>query len=121
MEKQDYIITNEELKGNYGVDLNDFVIDSSHIPPFINSIYEELITRIFNLNHDLKTEQDILDFLGQDEFKIKSFKKAQKVAIINTLIVGADENPFNNEVDAVLAGDLRIIKLNGYQKSIWRK
>lgn len=111
MALRDYQITEEKLK-EYGLILKEYLVDNS-VGAEMEKAYQMLITRIFELNHDIETQQDIEDNLDTAE-KQEDFMYAQ--FLILYAVCMTNENPVTQEVDSVIANRLRLKKVNGYQK-----
>jgi hypothetical protein len=120
---RDYIVNEEDLQ-NFGIVPKDYLKDSS-VGALLNTAFEQLVTRIFDLNPEIDSEQDIYDRLvlesenlSFDDNKIadreRSFRYAQVLVVFNLL--NLDENPITAEVDSVIANRLKLKKLNGFQK-----
>jgi hypothetical protein len=119
MELRDYILTEEDLL-QFGIVAKDYLQDDS-VGALLNTALEALITRIFDLNPDIDTEEDIYDALFDVSFtqakiddRERSFKYAQVLIVFNLL--NLDENPITQEVDSVIANRLKLKKVNGFQK-----
>lgn len=111
MPLRDYQITEEELN-EFGLSLKDYLVDNS-VGAVLENAYQSLITRIFELNHDIETQTDIYDALSTAE-KQEDFKYAQYLVV--WALVNTDENPITQEVDSVIANRLKLKKVNGFQK-----
>jgi hypothetical protein len=116
---RDYIIDEEYLQ-TYGIVPKEYMKDAP-VGALLEEAFQMLITRIFDLNPKIDTQQDIYDYLfdvSYDQVKIddrvESFKYAQKLIVSNLL--NLDENPISAEVDSVIANRLKLKKVNGYQK-----
>jgi hypothetical protein len=120
---KDYIITETDLQ-EYGIVPKDYLEDNA-VGALLNTAYEQLVTRIFDLNPDIDIESDIYDKLVEDSEGVafsatkiadreKSFKYAQVLIVFNLL--NLDENPITQEVDSVIANRLKLKKVNGFQK-----
>jgi hypothetical protein len=111
MSLRDYQVTEDELN-DYGLILKEYLVDNS-VGAEIEKAYQMLITRIFELNHDIQSQQDIYDRLDtlekQDDFRYAQYLILYAVCMTN-------ENPVTQEVDSVIAGRLRLKKVNGYQR-----
>lgn len=111
MPLRDYQITEEQLNG-YGLVLKEYLIDNS-VGAVLETAYQSLITRIFEMNHNIYEQADIYDALDtvekQDDFRYAQF-------LIVYAMVMTSENPVTQEVDSVIANRLRLKKVNGYQK-----
>lgn len=119
MELRDYILTEEDLL-QFGIVAKDYLQDDS-VGALLNTAFEALITRIFDLNPNIDTEEDIYDLLFDVTFteakvadRERSFKYAQVLIVFNLL--NLDENPITQEVDSVIANRLKLKKVNGFQK-----
>jgi hypothetical protein len=120
---RDYVVTEQDLQ-DFGIVPKDYLKDSS-VGALLNTAFEQLITRIFDLNPDIDTEEDIYDRLVEDSEGVAfsaakiadrehSFRYAQTLVVFNLL--NLDENPITAEVDSVIANRLKMKKLNGFQK-----
>ena len=120
---RDYIITEQDLQ-EFGIVPKDYLEDNS-VGALLNTAFEQLLTRIFDLNPDIDTEDDIYDRLVEDSEGVafvagkiadreKSFRYAQVLVVFNLL--NLDDNPVTQEVDSVIANRLKLKKLNGFQK-----
>jgi hypothetical protein len=116
---RDYVVTEQDLQ-DFGIVPKDYLKDSS-VGALLNTAFEQLITRIFDLNPDIDTEEDIYDRLFDVGFSAdkladrqRSFRYAQTLIVFNLL--NLDENPITAEVDSVIANRLKLKKLNGFQK-----
>lgn len=119
MELRDYILTEEDLQ-QFGIVPKDYLEDDS-VGALLNTAFEALITRIFDLNPNIDTEQDIHNIIFDDTFSAtkladreRSFKYAQTLIVFNLL--NLDENPITQEVDSVISNRLKLKKVNGFQK-----
>lgn len=116
---RDYVITELDLN-DFGLVPKDYLEDTS-VGALLNTAFEQLVTRIFDLNPDIDTEEDIYNKLFDATFSAtkladreRSFKYAQTLIVFNLL--NLDENPITAEVDSVIANRLKLKKLNGFQK-----
>lgn len=116
--KQEYIITNEELTEK-GLNLNDYALDGNFIYPIIYRALDICITRICYLCDNVETEEDIEKFFDNNENKVKVFKKLQFNVIWNLIFMNND-TPVDNYIDSIIAHELNIGKINGFQKGIFR-
>ena len=114
-----YIVTNEYLSQR-GLNLNDYAIDGTMINAIINLGLDLLVTRICYLNDSIKGEKDIENALGNDEQKINTFFKAQYRVIYN-LIFQNETSPVDPFIDNIIAHELEMAKINGWQKGIYFK
>jgi hypothetical protein len=116
---RDYIVTEEDLIA-FGIVPKEYVDDSA-IGALLNTAFEQLLTRIFDMNPNIDTEQDIYNLLFSADYSVdkladreRSFKYAQTLIVFNLL--NLDENPISQEVDSVISNRLKLKKVNGYQK-----
>jgi hypothetical protein len=116
---RDYIIDEEYLQ-TYGIVPKEYMKDAP-VGALLEEAFQMLITRIFDLNPAIDTQQDIYSHLFSTTYdqakiidRIESFKYAQKLIVSNLL--NLDENPISAEVDSVIANRLKLKKVNGYQK-----
>lgn len=120
---KDYIVTENDLQ-QFGIVPKDYLEDNA-VGALLNTAYEQLVTRIFDLNPDIDTEDDIYDRLVEDSEGVafvagkiadreKSFRYAQVLVVFNLL--NLDDNPVTQEVDSVIANRLKLKKVNGFQK-----
>lgn len=114
-----YIVTDEYLSQR-GLNLNDYAIDGTMINAIINLGLDLLVTRICYLNDSIKGEKDIENALGNDEQKINTFFKAQYRVIYN-LIFQNETSPVDPFIDNIIAHELEMAKINGWQKGIYFK
>ena len=114
-----YVVDNEYLRDR-GLDLNDYALDGTLIPAIINVGLDLLVTRICYLNDSIKGELDIEKLLGDDEQKIYTFFKAQYRVIYN-LIFQNETSPVDPFVDNIIAHELEMAKINGWQKGVYFK
>jgi len=116
---ENYIVTNEYLSQR-GLDLNDYALDGTLVNAIINLALDLLVTRICYLNDAIKGEQDIETILGDNEQKINTFFKAQYRVIYN-LIFQNETSPVDPYIDNIIAHELEMAKINGWQKGIYFK
>jgi hypothetical protein len=116
---RDYVINENDLK-DFGLVPKDYLEDSS-VGALLNTAFEQLVTRIFDMNPDIDTEEDIYTRLFDESYtankladRERSFKYAQTLIVFNLL--NLDENPISVEVDSVIANRLKLKKVNGFQK-----
>ena len=114
-----YIVTNDYLSKK-GLNLNDYALDGTLVEPIINLALDLLVTRICYLNDDINGENDIENKLGNDEQKINTFFKAQYRVIYN-LIFQNETSPVDPFIDNIIAHELNMAKINGFQKGIYFK
>ena len=117
--EEKYIVTNDYLSQR-GLNLNDYAIDGTMINAIINLGLDLLVTRICYLNDSIKGEKDIENKLGNDEQKINTFFKAQYRVIYN-LIFQNETSPVDPFIDNIIAHELEMAKINGWQKGIYFK
>jgi hypothetical protein len=116
---RDYVVKEEDLIA-FGIVPKEYVDDSA-VGALLNTAFEQLITRIFDMNPDIDTEEDIYTRLFDVSFSAdkladreRSFRYAQTLIVFNLL--NLDENPISQEVDSVIANRLKLKKVNGFQK-----
>lgn len=114
-----YIVTNEYLSQR-GLDLNDYALEGTLINAIINLALDLLVTRICYLNDSINGENDIENLLGENESKINTFFKAQYRVIYN-LIFQNETSPVDPFIDNIIAHELGMAKINGWQKGIYFK
>lgn len=117
--KDEYIVTNEYLSQR-GLDLNDYMLEGTLIPAFIQLGLDLLVTRICYLDDNLKGEQDIELALDQDQSKLGAFLKAQYRVLYN-LIFQNETSPTDAFIDNIISHELCWGKINGWQKGIYYK
>ena len=121
---ENYVVTNDYLANN-GLDLNDYALEGVYITPIINLGLDLLVNRMCQIGDQFHSEQDIENYLGQDDSvrtsvqKIETFKKAQ-YRIIYNLIFQNETNPVDQFVDGILVHQLGC-KINGFQKGLHYK
>lgn len=116
---KNYVVTNEYL-AERGLDLNEYALDGTYINAIIQLGLDLLVTRICYLNDDIKGELDIEKKLGNDTQKINTFFKAQ-YRIIYNLIFQNETSPVDPFIDNIIAHELEMAKINGFQKGIYFK
>ena len=117
--KSEYVITNDDLK-NRGLDLNDYALDGTLIPAIINDALDLLITRICYLNDSLNGEEDIEKYIDENPTKLNAFLKAQYRMIYN-LIFMSEKDPRDNMIDDIIVYEMKLGKINGFQKGLFRR
>ena len=118
--KKEYIITNEELYENEGINLEEYCSDSSYIMSVKKKALNIAVTRICKLCDNINDELDIEDALERNERKVPVFKKLQG-AIIYNLIFTAESSPTEGYIDDIISYELDLGKVNGIQKGIHKK
>lgn len=118
--KNEYKITNDELKETYGLDLDEYALDTTFVPMILNITFEKAITRILFLNDNFSYESDIEKALDDNQSLVKPFKKLQFQIAYNLVFLG-DSDPLDFQVDSIICSDLRFGKLNGWQKQVFRR
>ena len=114
-----YIVDNEYLRER-GLDLNDYALDGAFLNAIIQMGLDLLVTRICYLNDSIKGEYDIEKLLGDDAQKINTFFKAQ-YRIIYNMIFQNETSPVDPFIDNIIAHELEMAKINGWQKGIYFK
>ena len=114
-----YVVDNGYLRER-GLDLNDYALDGAFVQPIIQLALDLLVTRICYLNDSIKGEQDIESILGDNAQKINTFFKAQYRVIYN-LIFQNETSPVDPFIDNIIAHELEMAKINGWQKGIYFK
>lgn len=111
----DNLLTNSELKDTYKIDLvNRFGVKEDETSELIQEAYDDLVSHIFELNHDLVDDDD-LDALLDTTAKEDLFKSLQARVIANK-IKYAEQDPCDEYVDKTIRFRLHLSKMNGYQK-----
>ena len=116
---ENYIVTNEYL-AEKGLDLNDYALDGTLINAIINIGLDILITRICYLDDDLSGEEDVEKYLDTHQDKVNAFYKAQ-YRVIYGLIFQGEESPLDSFVDNIIVHEIKLGKINGFQKGIYYK
>ena len=114
-----YVVSNEYLKER-GLDLYQYALDGTFVQPIIQLALDLLVTRICYLNDSIKGEQDIETLLGDNQQKINTFFKAQYRVIYN-LIFQNETSPIDPFIDNIIAHELEMAKINGWQKGVYFK
>lgn len=117
--KSEYVITNDNLSSR-GLDLNDYALDGTFIPAIINDALDLLITRICYLNDSLNGEEDIEKYIDENPTKLNAFLKAQYRMIYN-LIFMSEKDPRDNMIDDIVVYEMKLGKINGFQKGLFRR
>lgn len=120
MIKEEYIITNDELTSDYGVDLSNYALDTSMIPMIIRIAFGKAVTRVLYFNDTFKYEEDIEKALDSKPQLVSAFKKLQFQVVYNLIFLG-DNDPLDKQVDDIICSDLRWGKINGYQKHVFTR
>ncbi len=118
--KQEYIITEDILRSDYGLILSDYALDPTYIEMIIRIALGKAVTEILYLNDNFNYESDIEKALDEDENLVGAFYKLQYQVIYNLIFLG-DSNPINADVDDIICSDLRWGKINGFQKHIFTR
>lgn len=114
-----YIVTNDYLSQR-GLNLNDYALEGTFVNAIIQLALDLLVTRICYLDDSIKGELDIEERLGNDEQKINTFFKAQYRVIYN-LIFQNETSPVDPFIDNIIAHELEMSKINGWQKGLYFK
>lgn len=117
--KEKYVVNNEYL-AQRGLNLNDYALDGTYIDAIINLALDLLVTRICYLDDSIKGEKNIEKLLDDDENKINTFFKAQYRVIYN-LIFQNETSPIDPFIDNIIAHELGMSKINGWQKGIYHR
>lgn len=111
----DNLLTNAELKETYKIDLiNRFGVKEDETTELIQEAYDDLVTHIFELNHDLVNDESIVAYLTTAS-AIALFKSLQARVIANKIKYG-EQDPCDEYVDKVIRYRLHMSKMNGFQK-----
>lgn len=116
--KKEYIITNDELSTEYGLDLSTYAIDTTFVPMIIKIAFGKAVSRILHYNDNFKYEEDIEKALDNEPLLLPAFKKLQFQIIYNLIFLG-DNDPIDMVVDEIICSDLRFGKINGWQKNVF--
>ena len=120
-----YVITNEYLKENYGLDLNDYALEGDLVPLIINIALDKAVDIFCEYNDNIKGARQLNDYLGlDDEYllasdKQEAFKKLQ-YQIVYRLIFESGLDIKDEWLISLLAKQLGC-KINGFQKGIFQK
>lgn len=117
--KKEYVITNEEL-AQKGLDLNDYALTGDLIPAIINRGLDIAISRCCFNYDNMESEEELEEALDKNPSKVKVFKKLQ-FNILWNLIFTATDDPVDLYIDTIIAQELNLGKINGFQKGIWYK
>ena len=115
----DYIITENEL-ANKGLILSDYALDDTFIPAIIQLGLDIIIDRICFLDDSIQFESDIEEKFVKEPRLVEPFKKLQYRVIYN-LIFQAEQSPVDLFVDSIITQQLRMGKINGFQKGLHYK
>lgn len=116
--KNEYIITNDELLSEYGLDLTTYALDTTFVPMIIKIAYGKAVSRILKFNDNFEKESSIEKALDQDQELVPAFKKLQFQVVYNLVFLG-DSDPIDMAVDEIICSDLRWGKINGWQKQVF--
>ena len=111
---ENYIVNNEYLSQQKGLDLNEYALDGTFIPSIINIGLDLVVTRISTLNDDVKGEYNIEKWLDKHQDKVDTFKKLQYRVIYN-LIFQNETSPTDKYVDDIIVHEMKIGKINSTQ------
>lgn len=114
---ESYIVTNEYLSQK-GLDLNDYALEGTLVDAIINLGLDLLVTRIHHLDDNIKSEEDIENYLNENPNKVNAFFKAQYRVIYN-LIFQNETSPTDAYVDDIIVFELGLGKINGFQKGLF--
>ena len=117
--KNQYIITNQEL-AEKGLDLNDYALTGDLVPAIINLGLDICVSRCCYNFDNIGSEQELEQELDKHQEKVNAFKKLQYRVIWN-LIFTATDDPVDTYVDTLIAHELNLGKINGFQKGLWYK
>ena len=116
---KNYIVDNDYLTQR-GLNLNDYILEGTLIPAFIQIGLDLLVTRICYLDDNKNGEEDIELSLNKEPKKVNAFKKAQYRVLYN-LIFQNETSPVDPFIDNIIAHELEMAKINGWQKGIYFK
>ena len=120
--RNEYIITDIELREK-GLSLGEYTLEETFIPAIINLGLDIAVSRICFLDDTMNGEDGIDEYLSSDSekltsaSKIKAFKKLQ-YRIIYNLIFNAETEPVDLYVDTIIVHELKLGKINGFQKGL---
>lgn len=117
--KEQYIITQSELREK-GLNLSDYALDETYIPALIDLGVSICIDRICELCDNIQFEEDIEEKIDENLKLVNVFKKLQ-YRIIYNLIFTTEDNPVDQSIDSIIAHQLNIGKINGFQKGLYYK
>ncbi len=117
--KNEYIVTNEYLSRK-GLNLDDYALDGTLVDAIINIALDALVTRICYLDDDLDGEEGLEKYLDENPSKVDAFLKAQ-YRVIYGLIFQGEESPLDPFVDNIIVFEMKLGKINGFQKGIYYK
>ncbi len=118
--KQEYIITEDILRSDYGLILSDYALDTTYVEMIIRTAFGKAVTEILYLNDNFGFESDIENALDKEPRLVGAFFKLQYQIIYNLIFLG-DSNPINAEVDDIICSDLHWGKINGFQKHLFTR
>lgn len=117
--KEKYVVTNDYLSEK-GLDLNDYALDGTMVQPIINDGLDLLVTRICYLDDDINCEEDIDLYLDKHPKRVNAFLKAQYRVIYNMIFLN-EKSPTDPFLDNIIAHEIGLSKINGWQKGIYYK
>lgn len=112
-----YVVDNQYL-AERGLDLNDYALEGTLIPAIIRIGLDLLVTRICYLDDSISGEEDIELYFEEHPNKVDPFKKAQYRVIYNLIFQG-ETSPTDAFVDNIIAHEIGLSKINGWQKGIY--
>ena len=117
--KSEYVITNEYCMSK-GLDLNDYALDGTYIPALIIRALDIAISRCCFNYDEIETEEELELKLDEHPNKVGAFKKLQYSILYNLLFTNTDD-PVDIYIDTIIAHELNLGKINGWQKGLWYK
>lgn len=115
--KEEYIITPNEL-ANKGLNLSDYTLDDTFNNALIELGVDICVDRICELCDNIQYESDIEEKLDENDKLVNVFKKLQYRVIYNLLFT-TEDSPIDQSIDSIIAHQLNIGKINGFQKGLY--
>lgn len=123
--KKEYIVDNEYLIENEGLNLDDYMLDGAYVYIIIKKGLGIVVDRFCELDDSIKSELKLEEYLSKSdetrtsEEKVFAFKKAQGRVIWN-LVFAAETSPVDQYIDSILVQQLGA-KINAFQKGLHYK
>ena len=84
--KQEYIITEDILRSDYGLILSDYALDTTYVEMIIRIALGKAVTEILYLNDNFHYESDIEKALDDEPQLVGAFVKLQYQIIYNLIV-----------------------------------
>lgn len=114
MNENDLRLDKQYLLKEYMYNLEDELIDSTRAEMVCRLVYEDMITYIMTKNENYRgRKKELVDFLLENEDRIKDFKYAQFKHLYNMIWLDTDD--VLQDVYDIVAVRLKLVKINGWK------